>query len=271
MIDSGLGLEHRAGRQTRRLDPRPRHRAATRRRANRAGVNPSAPRVALRSARAHDHARLADRRGDGDVRGFRLLPRVHRRRAVARRVRRRRDRRQRGSPTRCSRAAPARPTRRCSGWSARSSPAGCWRSAWRASASACGAGCGCRSSACSTASPAPLLSAAVALALAWVLGVVVRGAAGRRVAGERDPPLGDPAPARRAAAAVGRRAARARADRPAAGDRGRGGTSVAAPPAVAAATPARGARRAQRRARRRHGVRSGHRGLGLGDRARRGA
>jgi hypothetical protein len=35
------------------------------------------------------------------------------------------------------------------------SPAGCWRSAWRASESACGAGSGCRSWACSTALPAP--------------------------------------------------------------------------------------------------------------------
>ena len=50
----------------------------------------------LRSPGANDHARLADRRGDGDVRDFRLLPGVHRRRAVAGRVHRRCDRRHAG-------------------------------------------------------------------------------------------------------------------------------------------------------------------------------
>jgi len=144
----------------------------TRNVASPAGIaNPSTP-LPLRSPAGHDHARLADRRRDAGVRAVRLLPGFHRRRPVAGRVRRRGDRRHAAGrraaggrsriPLRAAVRADRRPGRRRDpGDRLR----GCRHPLAR----------GLRLPFLGLADGllGALLSAAVALTLAWILGVVV--------------------------------------------------------------------------------------------------
>ena len=132
--------------------------------------------------RGGDRARLGDRRVHGAAGVLRLPAGVHRRRAVAGRLRRRRVPRHPRWRRCCSARAPTRPTRRCSACSARCWPAGCWPAAWRVWAPGSARRCAIPGLRTVDGLLGAALTACVALGVAWIVGAVALQASGSRAA-----------------------------------------------------------------------------------------